>query len=1015
MATVVAGALFGARSLFKYNRKNYFFDRKLKQKCDHQEQNLRVEQFALYREDVRDLVEMTVAKMEVYMVAAALLIDRTTVMITKAKEALPVGSPDWAIALNAMSLAAGVFYLFLCLWLAMYASIAAQSYGTRMLTQFLRLPIVSQSHIARAAAAGANYEERSIGNMLRIPLVQSNQGGFFQNEGSTASSGSAASSSAAPSGAPAGSASAAVSASSGSAQPPGGSASRTSAETAGEAGSSAESASGSLPSEGTFITAPPANDPLNIPAQWLEHIRIYRRLQLNWQAYDAYARVCLFAGINSLLYCCMYWSLGSFLKGQRAAIPAFAVALIFSSIQVVLTKLDLGLSRQHVIPIGLLLASTPIITTAGMLLFEEIDDKHAASLSWQRIVMRACAVLTHALHTVVAILLMRAAQPEKGSDGDALLPSKFDSLLFLDVFGWLLNPTGPGIGVERTQEDEEEDAVDSPGTSFYEGSDAGSPTSPRSPRRPRSRAGSSFSELSSPTDLRPPGRSRSFGGAASEAASELARSSTVLSRQRSMGARSRTATSFSTISESGSRRTEMVRSLRKFGGELAESFVGGADSNRRSRLRQEMARIDFGNEFKEDARNLFHVGSSNIYEGTSQAASSSQEVRTLIVSGNADTQETRFGGTQSVAAEAFIGINEPTAVSAAHFVPSSARPRQFNEKVELPGQAPWGAFRRGTGAIVVLWFLSTFWAAYKSVEEFMEKHDDSATFAALKLQQLPLNSGHFLLGPLCHQHNLSLGQEQRHGKIEPLSWQLRQLLSHQASRDHVLLNTGCRVHSAPLDISADCRLTSDAPGQRCYVAVLQRGRRAVSLCGLRQQGRVLQLWPLARMRLVPGLPALESLAIHRQDGQLGLTGLQLFGRAGGALLALRVQLGAQGALHRSKLVPMFEVETLVQGELSATPSMDTERLLVSAGTLLSLRPSLFNGEQLAERSQLTCSSGFQDGLQLRAWDLATGEQSEHWAPISPRVLGTRFRPPSPQAMGLLQKALCRGAVDTATA
>ena len=100
--------------------------------------------------DVRDLVELTVAKMDLYLIAAALLIDRLMMMVCKQHEALPTGSPAWAVALNALSLTAGVFYLVLALWLAMYASISAQSFGARLLTQFVRLPVPSLDQMTTA-------------------------------------------------------------------------------------------------------------------------------------------------------------------------------------------------------------------------------------------------------------------------------------------------------------------------------------------------------------------------------------------------------------------------------------------------------------------------------------------------------------------------------------------------------------------------------------------------------------------------------------------------------------------------------------------------------------------------------------------------------------------------------------------------------------------------------------------------------------------------------------------------
>ena len=51
----VAGVLAGGKSVFSYNRENFFFDRKQGIEREYQEQDMRVAQFQLYREDIRDL------------------------------------------------------------------------------------------------------------------------------------------------------------------------------------------------------------------------------------------------------------------------------------------------------------------------------------------------------------------------------------------------------------------------------------------------------------------------------------------------------------------------------------------------------------------------------------------------------------------------------------------------------------------------------------------------------------------------------------------------------------------------------------------------------------------------------------------------------------------------------------------------------------------------------------------------------------------------------------------------
>merc|ERR1719223_1488678 len=98
-----------------------------------------------------------------------------------------------------------------------------------------------------------------------------------------------------------------------------------------------------------------------LPTAMLDHISLYRRVQLNWQAYDAYARVSLFCGANAVLYCCLYWCLGEFLqKSESAQLPAIGVAAIFATCQLVLSRLDLRLRRRETVMLGVIVFITPL-------------------------------------------------------------------------------------------------------------------------------------------------------------------------------------------------------------------------------------------------------------------------------------------------------------------------------------------------------------------------------------------------------------------------------------------------------------------------------------------------------------------------------------------------------------------------------------------------------------------------------------------------------------------------------
>lgn len=378
-AMVVAGIAMGA-ALFSYNRKNYFFDRKLRQERLFQEQDMQVEQYKLYREDVRDLVELTVGKMDVYLVVAALMIDRLTVMVCKQNRAFPVWSPDWAVTLNSLSLASGVCYLLLALWLAMYASVSAQAYGTFLLTQYVRIPYATPEQLDAATARGADFEEEDLRSIVRVPVLS----GVRDS---------------APA-APVAGADAAGSVEGRVAQP-----------------QTVERGQSLLEAEGAGVAPPDSvgdrameqqdsdgaqQRDSRLPTAMLRHIRVYRSVQLNWQAYDAYARVSLFAGTSSLLYCCLYWSLGQLLQVVRSPLSAIGVAVIFSAVQVALTRLDLKLNSRDALKIACLLATTPLLTTVGMLLYRDMWHEEKEPTMLKKCAMGTCAVTAHTLHCLVA-------------------------------------------------------------------------------------------------------------------------------------------------------------------------------------------------------------------------------------------------------------------------------------------------------------------------------------------------------------------------------------------------------------------------------------------------------------------------------------------------------------------------------------------------------------------------------------------------------------------------------------
>lgn len=818
MATLLAGGLFATRALFKYNRKNFMFDKHLKQEREFQEQDMRVVQFGLYREDVRDLVELTVGKMDLYLVSAALLIDRTTVMITKADEALPGFlkrdaqkriSPEWAVALNAMSLASGVFYLLLCLWLAMYASISAQSFGTRLLTQFVRLPTASQYNVAKATATAVQYEDKDLSEMLRVPIIQA---------GGASSSQAVAQVSQEP---------------------------QTELDPQMPEMTGGVSFLGRLPSSNGLITNPSYNI---LPAAMLDHIRLYRRVQLNWQAYDAYARVSLFCGANSLLYSCLYWALGSFLAGQHAGVAAVAVALVFATIQVMLAKLDLRLRSWHLRRIACLLGFTPVTTTLGMFLYADLENSHRGPFAWQRLLMNFCALTAHVLHTVVAYMVLMAAWPDDHHDEEALLPGKFRSTLYLDVFGWLLNPTGPGP--RRNEREDDDDEVRSMRSFMGSRQEATPPTaSPPS--------GPSVSPATRPVSLEAvrPKRNRWESASAVSFRASTAESSSRTSRRTSRSSLRAPSPTSQSFTEGATQRLLESQQGQSLWQRMRRSFnsFGPRDSE-----------VNFSPELEAEVRRTFPSPTSFRRSNTVDGGS----------------QVDRYGGNEAASFQDMQAVNDPAADTAANFMGREAPRHVSQRKSMLPGQRPWNAFKRGTQIIVLLWTASVIWALVKSVINIREAWKNQKEQLARETPRHLVEVSHFFTPSLC----AGLQEElQRSSHLLPWSsWT-------QAKLDLPVLDAGCGWDTAE-DVSLTCHAAS------CTAALLQRGGRNVTLCTAIPRGGQLTLTPLLSWTLTSGTSPLRNLAL-----QLRGESLHIYAGTQDGLLLLKPR-GEQ-------LRPVLEVET----------------------------------------------------------------------------------------------------------
>ena len=256
-----AAILSGIKDTFLYNRDNFMFDRKIDQERIYHTQKMRISQVLLFRDDLRDLFELTIKKMDHYLIINVLLLLFAGGFFYEGR--LPQSSPAWLLWVWSMAIGSSIAFLSLSIWFAIHASITAQTFATRLLTQWLRLPIPGFEAIASASVKAPEFEQTRGRDMLRIPVV-----GTLEAVAPLAAS------------------------------------------------IMSGDASQILHPKETPFTMPNDSMREELTQDWtlfVEHFHIFADLQRHWQGYDAYSRVCMVVGSNQFFSAIGYMGLAYFL------------------------------------------------------------------------------------------------------------------------------------------------------------------------------------------------------------------------------------------------------------------------------------------------------------------------------------------------------------------------------------------------------------------------------------------------------------------------------------------------------------------------------------------------------------------------------------------------------------------------------------------------------------------------------------------------------------------------------
>lgn len=369
-------ATFGmaAKNMFDYNRENFQFDQEQRLSRELLRQILQLKRFTLFREDIRDLVELTVGKMEMYHLVAALFMESSMALYFEGR--IHHVAPPFILSLLYISIASAFMYLLLAVWLSMHASICSHSFGVRLLTRFVRLPVPGMQQMGVLNARLADFERQGVQGMLRVPVIGGRQD-WMQRQPLQ--------------------------------------------------GVPEDQQNPDLLGEG--IKAWNKEDNIMGSAQGAlnKHVDLFRRLQCKWQCFDAYARVCMALGANQLVLGLQYYLVITTLIQYRCPSVCLTLLAGFCSGGLALAYLDLAGLGGRKICLLQLMGSIPVWIAAISIIAAKKSDEGIP------LVDNAYRVSPVAFFLNILWFegLLWVAWP---SEDEATLPRLFRSVIFLDVF-----------------------------------------------------------------------------------------------------------------------------------------------------------------------------------------------------------------------------------------------------------------------------------------------------------------------------------------------------------------------------------------------------------------------------------------------------------------------------------------------------------------------------------------------------------------------------------------------------
>lgn len=377
-------------SLFSYNKANFLYDRNQRVNRVFTGISYKLQEFGLYRQDIRDLTGLTTNTTTQYHLVTVLELGMCVTLLGPAR--LPEDVPEWVLWHQLVALVNAFMLLATSMWLATRAAITAESLNVRLQTQYVRLPFPDGRTLDSALTKAEEFEGASLKDMVRVPFMKATTERvlgrpmeFMESDAEGKKKKKQKSHRKAP-------------------------------------------GLRSLP-----FREPGVEGPRPLVSE--SHLLLYRQLQKHWQGFDAYARVTMSTGTYWLILSLAYYKIGWTLCHQRAGLVAGGTAALFASVVVLLAYVDLHIDRLELGLTACLVYAGPVFVQIGAARSVPVDQVIIATV-WEAV----GAGVAHALLTLWMWHLGRTVP------GDVELPTRFLGVQYLDIFSPMIHEIRRHLG-----------------------------------------------------------------------------------------------------------------------------------------------------------------------------------------------------------------------------------------------------------------------------------------------------------------------------------------------------------------------------------------------------------------------------------------------------------------------------------------------------------------------------------------------------------------------------------------